>query len=102
MRIEIDSTAFGKVHFNAADADWNLVDGEGWRVYRKNVLFKGPFSKPPEVSVAFSALDILQGANTRIFCRTSNVTNEGFELEVGTWYDTHVWGATVSWIVFGE
>lgn len=92
MKLESGTISCGKAHFDAADSDWNLLEGAGWRVYRKLIPFKNKFAVAPSISCAFSALDILQGANTRIFCRTGNITDLGFELEIGTWYDTHVWG----------
>ena len=94
--------AVGKAHFESAAPDWNLLAGEGWRTYSRTICFDSSFNVPPKVHVALSALDILQGANTRIFCRATNISETNFELEIGTWCDTHVWGATVSWIAFGE
>ena len=31
-----------------------------------------------------------------------NVTTQGFDLKVGTWSDTTVWGAGATWLAFGK
>jgi hypothetical protein len=95
----IQSGTLWKKH---GDPEWNLDEGTGPRSCDYHITFSKPYKQPPGVSVALSYLDAIKDANLRIKASTKSITVGGFEVVFETWTDTHIWGAGVSWIAYGE
>lgn len=63
------------------------------------VTFKQPFTTVPRVFWSFYHLDWCNnGRNLRAFANVTNLTTNGFTMNVGTWADTSMWSLGVQWI----
>lgn len=78
-------------------AGWNLHQGQGGRRFSISIKFKKRFYKEPEVRLALTGFDILQGTNHRLRVLPEKVTRDGFDAVILTWADTRVWSATGVW-----
>ncbi|NEQ28223.1 MAG: hypothetical protein F6K28_56430 [Microcoleus sp. SIO2G3] len=58
----------------------------------------GKFSSPPKVQVMLNMLDAEQATNTRISVAPINITATGFEIEIGTWNESKVYGVGIAWL----
>jgi len=81
---------------------YGLHKGSGDRTFAQTVSFAKNFSVPPNVFVAFSQLDVVNEADNRINVYTNNVKSNSFDVVVGTWSDTKIWGCCVTWIAFDK
>jgi len=82
--------------------DWGLNTGSGGRDYNTWIAFPSPFSTTPMVIVNISMFDMWSGSNPRLSATASQITNEGFTLTFHTWADTLVYGASATWLAYGE
>jgi len=82
--------------------DWGLNTGSGGRDYNTWIAFPSPFSTKPMVIVNISMFDMWSGSNPRLSATASQITNEGFTLTFHTWADTLVYGASATWLAYGE
>ena len=80
------------------DAGWSLDQGIGDREYVKHVTFPRRFDTPPQVVVGTSLLDVDQSKNTRVEVSARNVTPEGFDLVLRTWFDSIVYSLGANWL----
>lgn len=62
------------------------------------VDFPEPFAGTPLVYMALAGADVRDGANLRLRVRVTSVDREGFEYELYSWADTHVFTASASWV----
>jgi hypothetical protein len=65
------------------------------------VEFKTKFMEPPKVLSTLASVDFAKGVDHRINTKVSNVTNEGFSLDLITWCDTSISKVEASWIAVG-
>ena len=72
----------------------------GHRSFKKHIDFDKDFESTPNVLVAIEALDTNKNTNLRLFLKKENIDNSGFDLIVGTWDDTSIYGVKISWIAF--
>ncbi|KAJ3569493.1 hypothetical protein NP233_g5020 [Leucocoprinus birnbaumii] len=64
------------------------------------VDFERPFISPPTVIVFFSHIDLDQNYNWRLKTSATHIDQEGFTLNIETWWDTILYEAKVSWIAY--
>ncbi|XP_013413867.1 uncharacterized protein LOC106176159 [Lingula anatina] len=64
----------------------------------KHVRFNPPFRKTPTVMVAISHLDIWNGQNTRATTYASGLSPHGFNVNIKTWSNTHMYRVEVNWM----
>lgn len=64
------------------------------------ISFDREYSSPPKVLVFFSTLDVDKSANCRVKTYVTDVTTRSFKLFVGTWGNTTLLEAGVSWVAF--
>ena len=57
-----------------------------------------PFSRKPGMLAALAELDFGNNANLRLHTEVTNVTNESMSFQLGTWADTNMDHAEVTWI----
>lgn len=60
----------------------------------------GKFSKPPQVMVSLSMIDIEQEANNRLNISAENITVNGFDIRAFTWGDSKVYGFGANWLAY--
>lgn len=77
---------------------WNLNQGSGERHYEKFISFVPYYNKVPYVLASLSGFDADKNANQRIKVTVPKVYCDGFILDICTWADTQIYGATVNWI----
>jgi hypothetical protein len=65
------------------------------------VVFKTKFMEPPKVLSTLASVDFAKGVDHRINTKVSNVTKEGFSLDLLTWCDTSISKVEASWIAVG-
>lgn len=97
LRISTNTHAGG-----ANDSGWTLDSGTGSRTTDYYVSFGTDYSQAPHVSVSLSGVDMIDGANHRLNVSVATVYTHGFLLRYGTWSDTRVWWASVSWTALGS
>ena len=73
-----------------------------WGGVQGRVVFGEPFENVPEVTLAFSRLDIFAGANTRIDARVIAVDRTGFDYQFFGWSNTHIYTASAVWIAVAQ
>jgi len=71
------------------------------RVARLQVAFSRPFASAPLVQLGLTGFDISERDCARLTVTAENVTAQGFEIAVGTWFNTRVWRVEVSWLALG-
>lgn len=88
------------------------ADTEGWlldqpppaqsdRSLCVRVGFSRPFRSPPLVHLGLTGFDISERDCARLSLEARNVTRDGFEIVVGTWFNTVIWRVEVSWLALG-
>lgn len=66
------------------------------------VPFSEKFASPPQVLISLSAITMQKGATVRIVVKRKDVTEEGFSLNLTTYCDTDLVGASAMWIAVGQ
>ena len=64
----------------------------------RRVDFPAAFAREPVVHMALAGADARDGANLRLRVRVTSVDPEGFEYELYSWADTHLFNASASWV----
>jgi hypothetical protein len=95
---DVMTRASGVFSGHQSQGSWKLHEGQGERSFSIPIKFERPFYKAPEVKLALTGFDILQGANHRLKVTAESVTKEGFKLCITTWGDTRVWSAQGNWV----
>jgi hypothetical protein len=72
--------------------------GSGERDVLKYVDFPTSFKRKPSVSAALATVDSSKDANLRVNVSVQDITNDGFNVRVGTWGDTKLAAVSISWI----
>jgi hypothetical protein len=62
----------------------------------------GKFITPPKVIVVLSAIEVDHTVNTRLGIGADKITTSGFDIQVGTWADSRVYSAGISWFAYLE
>lgn len=87
-------------------AGWNLDQlpepGGPDRAARAAVRFARPFNAVPLIHLGVTGLDVSNQDAARVVVQAENVTTEGFEVVVSTWFDTRLWRTQVSWLAIGS
>lgn len=96
----------GAVRFDHSRPGWTLLDltepEGGPRVFRGRVEFERPFSASPVVQMGVTGFDIDNGANARLNVAVLVVDEQGFDVEVKTWWDSRLWSVDLSWLAIGH
>jgi len=101
--IHIDLIQSGIYHCTASICpDWNLNIGSGPRDYSIWINFPEVYDSVPAVVVNISKFDLVEGSNYRLSINPKNITTQGFDLTFSTWSDSLVYGASATWIAYGE
>lgn len=90
---------------NVQEPDWCLLEvGEGSqsRIFERYIRFGKRFNKKPLVHVSLAGFDIDNDDNARLSIRATNISVEGFSVQMITWLNTRMWSVEVSWIAFGH
>lgn len=74
------------------------LTGLGARQVLKYVAFPRHFNCIPQVEVAMSLIDVDHNFNTRITVSAQDISIAGFNLKVGTWWDTILYVVDATWI----
>ncbi|MET0412125.1 MAG: H-type lectin domain-containing protein [Polyangiaceae bacterium] len=95
----------GALHLDDSQPSWTLLeapapDGDA-RTVRGRVTFERAFSSVPVVQVGITGFDIDNGANARLRVGVSQIDEQGFEVEVRTWWNTRLWSVDLSWLAIG-
>jgi len=78
-----------------------MWSGSGHREARARVRFSQPFFEAPLVIVGMAMLDSHCEANLRVEARAENIDIRGFDAVIGTWGDTRLAQARLSWTALG-
>eukprot|EP01127_Copromyxa_protea_P018313 TRINITY_DN5733_c0_g1_i2.p1 TRINITY_DN5733_c0_g1~~TRINITY_DN5733_c0_g1_i2.p1 ORF type:complete len:421 (-),score=75.90 TRINITY_DN5733_c0_g1_i2:84-1346(-) len=92
----------GKVDFGPKTKGYTLHEDEDDRSVNSSVKFSDAFKGNPVVLTGFSMLDILIDSDARVAVKPERVNSSGFDINLSTWNDSHVWGASVTWIAFNR
>jgi hypothetical protein len=74
---------------------------DGDRFFRARVVFSRPFRNAPLVHLGVSGFDISNQDAARLRASAMNITPEGFEVVLTTWFDTRLWWVDVNWLAIG-
>lgn len=86
------------------EPDWTLMDvvSESHdRVFERFIRFDQRYSSKPIVHVSLAGFDIDNSRNARLSLNATNITNEGFSLQIRTWLNTRMWSVEVTWLSIG-
>jgi hypothetical protein len=96
----------GAVRFDASHPRWTLLDGPepdgAARTFRGRVNFERLFSSSPVVQIGITGFDVDNGANARLNVGLVGVDEQGFEVELRTWWNSRLWSVDLSWIAIGH
>lgn len=81
-------------------SDWNLCSGSGNRTYTIHVTFAKSFATIPTVTTALTLVDLDKNANQRLEVYPTNITPDGFDLNIHTWADSIVYVVGVTWTAY--
>jgi H-type lectin domain-containing protein len=84
---------------------WTLDQPEGVtedRHFRRQVWFVHPFRHAPVVQLGITGFDICNHDAARLTTSVANITPQGFEIVVSTWFNTRIWRVNVSWFAIGS
>jgi hypothetical protein len=90
---------------NVQEPDWCLLDPEEAsqsRIFERYVRFGKRFVKKPLVYLSLVGFDIDNSDNARLSLKATNVSVEGFSIQMITWLHTRMWSVEVNWIAFGH
>jgi H-type lectin domain-containing protein len=89
----------GQFGSGLSNADWKLNDGTGDRTYRQHIDFGESFPEVPATALGITYLESTV-APVRVAVEAKNVSPQGFDVEIRTWRNTHVWSCGGFWIAF--
>jgi len=79
--------------------DWKLNEGTGDRGFRQHIDFGESFSEVPAIVLGITYLESTI-APVRVAVEAKNVGTEGFDVDIRTWLDTHVWSCGGFWMAY--
>ncbi|KAJ6109848.1 hypothetical protein N7486_002083 [Penicillium sp. IBT 16267x] len=79
-------------------SDRNTVLRAQGVVKNKAPFYGQPFSRTPATFIAVSKIDFGANSNIRMMCRANAPNNQELEWEFGTWADSNMDSAEVTWI----
>jgi hypothetical protein len=88
----------GRLAFNRKLKGYDLDEGSQERSIVQSVKYPVKFNTTPNVVIGFCLVDHLNDADCRMKIKAENVTNQGFDVKLTTWSDSHVWSSSVCWI----
>jgi len=103
-----DMIQTGMVHndYNQDAGNWNLhvAQPPGVRYFLQHVDFQQPFTEmqPPIVLVMLSSVDSDKDTNERVAVTAEDITNYGFNVRYTSWWDTRLYGVSVTWIAIPQ
>ncbi len=104
--VEPFSFLAGTEVLGTATPGWDLdqlpAPGGPDRAARAYVAFARAFLAVPLVHLGITGLDVSNQDAARVTVTAANVTTEGFEIVVSTWFDTRIWRTQVSWLAIGS
>jgi len=87
--------------FNDGVWDLHVANGMG-RDAAYHVTFDPPFAAPPQIALSLNYVDAGGNVGIRIGVSALNVTENGFDLNFGTYYDGVIDAAAATWIARGQ
>jgi hypothetical protein len=105
------STAITPLNFLAGSEKLGTLN-EGWtldqaphgspaRSFRSRITFERPFNGTPLVHLGMAGFDVSNQDSARVTSSAENVSQEGFDIVIGTWLHTRVWRVDVNWLAIG-
>lgn len=83
-----------------------VAEGEGadeqGRSFRWYVEFASIFVSPPVIQLGLTGFDIDDRDSARLTVRAENISVYGFDLVIGTWASTRVYGVEAQWLAIGS
>ena len=73
----------------------------GPRSFKVHINFDKKYERIPHVMVSLKGFDANGDRNIRLYVFSENVSVYGFDVVIGTWNDSLIYEAHVSWISFG-
>jgi hypothetical protein len=70
-------------------------------INKQTIEFKTKFIEPPKVLTTVSFIDFAKGVDHRIKTKVSDISTEGFTLDLLTWCNTSISKVEASWIAVG-
>jgi hypothetical protein len=96
----LDTAAWGS---GVGDPTWNLDSGPvGERIWTHHYNFSSAFANPPIVVLSLGMLNTIQGTDVRLAFYPENVTVNGFDAYVKTWWDTLLYYVSGVWTAYGS
>ena len=83
------------------NADWRLNDGTGDRGFTQHIDFGEGFSEVPALVLGITYLESTV-APVRVAVEANNISARGFDVEIRTWLDTHVWSCGGFWMAYSS
>jgi hypothetical protein len=77
---------------------WTIRQASSEPFVLSNVRFEKQYAKPPTVLVWLAGIDMDKAANWRLKAYATAVTESGFDLNVQTWSDSKLYGASAAWL----
>jgi len=78
---------------------WTCKDPQ--KIHKEAIKFRVPL-KSPTVVLGIRELDFDKKYNTRVIVKATNITDDGFELEICSWNDTIMYGVSAQWLAFSS
>ncbi|KAK4182445.1 hypothetical protein QBC35DRAFT_172305 [Podospora australis] len=83
---------------------WSTTDDHPWYEPRpkteKRINFDWSYSATPKVLVWLNLVDMANNANWRVKAHVTDVTKDGFTLNLDTWANTSLYAASAAWIAY--
>jgi hypothetical protein len=96
----------GAVRLDDSQPGWTLLDPPeqegGTRTFRSRVNFERTFSSYPVVQIGITGFDVDNGANARLNVGIVAIDEQGFDVELRTWWNSRLWSVDLSWIAIGH
>ncbi len=85
---------------------WNLAEHPGDlldqpRTFTADVYFAAPFTAPPAVQIGLTGFDMDQRDSARLSVRVTDISAEGFKVQITTWHDSRVYSVEATWLAIG-
>ena len=100
------SFAAGATRFDDSQTGWTLLgpglESGGFRTFTGQVQFERAFHQPPVVQVGITGFDIDHRDNARLHVGIVGIDEQGFGLQLRTWWNTRLWSVELNWIAIGH
>ena len=90
----------GVANFNYFQTGKLFEVGSGDRTDNRYIAFTPPFATAPRIILAIKELDVSNQSNVRIDTYPTDVSRDGFSLNVHTWDQTKIYSVAISWIAY--